>query len=311
MTANPKETKEPQPNQVLASTRHDAPSAFNFGKMEILGVLGSVASMISLVLPNLFPDLPRWLLQALGGTFMLVAFCCFWRHLARLAKALHAGLAKATPWVVLVSLILTGCILLTVWHSRVTTSIVLRDAPGAIFNSFDHAPSHTHFLLAFGESKKSMEWRLDPAKSMASFSYEANNSIRPSGPESCGGYFIFYETPCDKLRYHTISFQCQATDFTGRPDVGVRVVVDDPRAVGDRELVAYDYPSLFVDHPINPTWTEFKLHLSDFHQTTMRPPFPNGLDANQLNKVVFFINTTIASNCPSATLSFRDVAFRK
>ena len=90
--------------------------------------------------------------------------------------------------------------------------------------------------------------------------------------------------------------------------MGVRLAVDDPTAVGDREKITYEIASLATHGPVSEKWTTFELPIAAFQQVRYEPPF-KGIDANTINKLVFFVDSRIAALCRKGTIWFSDIAF--
>ena len=282
-----------------------------FGWVDRVAIIGSVASLLGLGAALLSDGVSRPLRVILALPLVGSLLFLFRRPFVQRLKSLHAALERTAPWMLLATLCVTGTILLVVWPVKRAGVIRFEPEQGATFNSYDHVTNHTPYITAFGSTTNSLEWIIEADKRTAAFNYEADVKIKPSGLESSGAYLTFYENPFDRHGLRSICFECKATGFNGKPDIGLRLAVDDPHGAGDRELRTLEFSSLAVMGPIDAQWRKFRIHLSDFKETVRRPPFPRGLDANTVNKIVFFVNTHSASNCPKATLWFRDLSFEK
>ena len=184
----------------------------------------------------------------------------------------------------------------------------------AIFNSWENAVAgtHTRYITASGSgpAESKLKWAVGLNGTEGTFSYRVDSQITPEGNESSGGWVAFYEDPIDRLRYRSVSLRCKVEKADGVPDVGIRLVVDNPGSTGDRELVVYELSSLAAIAPLTTDWQLYDIDLAHFVLKTSRPPMPKGLDANTVNKIVFFVTPGIAERCDGATLSFRDVEFQ-
>ena len=225
---------------------------------------------------------------------------------------LHGLMSHLVPWLVVFGLVLSIIIYIAVRPSQKTTTIPLLKRQGATYNSWDHYPQLTQYITAFGEPGDSM-WVVDE-EGAAHFSYQINPNIQQNDPNaSSGGYMAFYETPCDRLSYHEVSFDGRAIVPKGSPDVGIRLTVDDPTQGFDREVAIYEIPSLKAyykgQRQLDKSWQTFTFDLNNFERKLRSSPRP-GVDVNFINKIVFFVNNEMVGNCPEGTLWFRNLRFR-
>jgi hypothetical protein len=182
-------------------------------------------------------------------------------------------------------------------------------AKGAVYNSWgDSKAQHTRHIVAWGTEKGFLDWPITDGGLTACFHYQSDPNVPDTKEASSGGYLTFYDAPCDRLRYRMLHLQCRATDVEGQADMGIRLVVDDPRLAGNRELVVYELPSLRSFATIDGTWRNIRIPISEFQQRHYRPPLPSGLDANTINKIVFFVDNPIVGVCRQGTLWISEIA---
>jgi hypothetical protein len=271
--------------------------------------VGGVAGVVALV-PVFLGEPPSTIWKLLIVTVLLgsIVFVSH-RFCLLLVVQAHRFLSQLVPWAVVLTVFNTAIIFSYV---RKSPSVrVVRFVNGALFNSYENVGSlHNRFITAYGNDQNKLEWLVEDGQRSGAFSYTTDRNSIPTSFESSGGYIVFYDHPIDKLQCEELSFECKSLTSTGRADVGVRLAVDNPRATGDRELICYEFPSLASLANLDESWKEFRIPLRQFHETVRRPPFPEGLDANSINKIVFFVNVTVATNCPKATLWFRDIHIR-
>lgn len=266
----------------------------------IVGLAGFAAQLIN-------SDFPSWL----ATVSLLVLFLCLaylvrpW--LAPFVTRLHPYLVSANPWLAILLLLLTILILYHVWPRRQAVPILFDAAKSAVFNSSDHQRSHAKYIRAVGASE-TLTWAIADEGRTGSFHYDVNSTEEPHPDVCSGGYVAFYGQPCDRLQFRTLRFRCRITDAIGKPDVGVRLAVDDPTAIGDREKITYQIASLAEHGPVSEKWTTFELPIAAFKQVRYEPPF-KGIDANTINKLVFYVDSRIAASCGEGTVWFSDVAF--
>ncbi len=186
---------------------------------------------------------------------------------------------------------------------------------GGIFNSAASQPPNKRALLAWGQKPGDPMWVLS-GNQEACFSYKADLNLLAKYPEAVsGGFLTFYDQPSDRATYSHLRFSCKVTKAgaDARPDFGIRLALDDPKATGERERIAYELASLMSycqnQRKVDSNWQEFSIKLDDFEQLPMSAPLPAGLNRNAINKVVFFIATKTVQNSPSGTVCFRDVKF--
>jgi hypothetical protein len=273
---------------------------------EKVGFLGAIAGLIGIW--PVFMQGSKTAKVALAVILFSSLFLLIRRRCISASSVAHRILSDATPWLVLTIVITTTATLINVWQPKSGKIIAFKD--GAIFNSHDHVTAHKRYIGAFGSDRTSLRWFTETDSHASAFRYEANVEITPTGLESSGGYVVFYDDPVDLLTAKELTFECKIVDFSGKPDIGVRIAVDNPRASGDRELVCYEFSSIASVAQPDGNWRHIKIPLNQFREIVRRPPFPEGLDANKINKLVFFVNVPIAKKCPKATWWFRDVQLR-
>jgi hypothetical protein len=199
---------------------------------------------------------------------------------------------------------------------RSSSKLLLFKNNSFLFNSWENKPvesdqpQHARYLEAWGNKKGSMDWLTNDNGRTGSFSYSTNKSATPDALASSGGYITFYDDPRDRLSTQSIRFRCKAASEHGAVDFGIRIAVDNPRATGDRELATYQFDSVASEKRITTEWQIFEISISDFVNIHYRPPFPQGLDGNILNKLVFYVDARRAEQCPQATLWFSDIELR-
>lgn len=305
----------------------------------LISTLGGFVLAIIAVL--LIPSLSLWTVIVVALIVAIIIFAPLYlfgkrKFLVEPYKTAHSSFSHLTTWFVALELVLLGILTYLAWQQqhhyktlddlyklseriystvqppRKVCLIRFDNARGAIFNSWDHQPQQTRHIYAFGDPQKLL-WLIDQ-ESAGHFAYKVDNNVKSNSPKaSSGGYIVFYENPCDRLAFREISFASRATGATGPPDVGIRLAVDDPKASGDRERVTYELPSLKEYYKgkqrLDETWQTFTVDIGDFQQTRFESPFPPGIDANSINKIVFFVNDDIGKSCPESTLWFRDIKF--
>jgi hypothetical protein len=182
---------------------------------------------------------------------------------------------------------------------------------GLLFNSWENssAKGHSKFIHVYNPDDRMLQWTITDDGKSGSFEYSSNSEITPAGLESSGGYITFYTSPCDKLKFKAVRFRCRASSTQGSPDVGMRLVVDNPHLQGDRELAVYELDSLNSVTPIEPGWKVYSLKLDLFELKALRPPLPEGIDMNTINKIVFYVDVKKAKKCKAATFEFSDITF--
>jgi serine/threonine protein kinase len=192
--------------------------------------------------------------------------------------------------------------------------VVFYSRSGAIFNSLASHPAIKDALVAWGEKPGDLNWDIKD-EGEADFSYKSDLSLLGSRYAASGGFMTFYDKPCDLRAYQQLRFECRVTgtDPDAKPDLRVRLALDDPRATGEKERITYDLPSLSAyfrgDRPLTASWQTFSIDLKKFRQQPVSAPLGEGLDKNSVNKIVFFLTPEEARNCPQGTLWIRNVSF--
>jgi len=235
---------------------------------------------------------------------------------------LHRSLNWATPWFVLVLLLLSGATLFTVRLLRarppqLVIAVMFDISHGQVFNSWtDKYSGHNEHIYAWGTERDPRLWDIPGGSSdEASFSYKADTKIRPSDGASSGAYQTFYDTPSDRRVFRKIVFTLQSAETcgAGQADVGVRLTVDNPLE-NETEYFTYELASLKAKKgTIDGSWRQFEIPISELVRVPRvrnSAPLPHGLDENTINKIVFFVDNTIVSRCSRNTLRIRDVSFQ-
>jgi predicted Ser/Thr protein kinase len=186
---------------------------------------------------------------------------------------------------------------------------------GGIFNSANAVATHKNAILAWGTKPGDPNWVVS-GNTEIHFSYKANPEVYAAYPEAtAGGFFLFYEQLADRTQYAQLRFSARVTDAPpgARPDFGMRIALDDPKAKGEREKIVYELPSVMDyfqgNRTIRNEWQEFSIDIAAFKQLPLVAPPPAGLNPEAVNKVVFYLTQKSVQNCPQGTLWFRDLTF--
>jgi hypothetical protein len=186
---------------------------------------------------------------------------------------------------------------------------------GGIFNSANSVPAHKNAVLAWGAKPGDPNWVV-AGNTEIHFSYKSNPDAYQRYPEATsGGFFLFYEQPADRTQYGHLRFSCKVSDAPegASPDFGMRIALDDPKAKGEREKIVYELPSVAEyfqgNRKIDSNWQELSIDIGAFKQLPLVAPPPAGLNAEAVNKVVFYLGPKSVQNCPQGTLWFRDLTF--
>jgi len=199
--------------------------------------------------------------------------------------------------------------------SSPSVQVTFNPARGSLYNSWQKIPLHLNphndYIIAEGVNEKDYNWIIPvPSGITAGFKYRIDPSVIPIVGASSGGYVMFYNTPADRLRQRTLHFKIKAVVIKGSPDIGVRLVADDPTKAIDKEQVVYELSSVKSLCPIiNNKWCDVEVHMDQFDNIRLASPLPPGIDENTINKLVFFIDTQIAADTNGGTLWFSDVKF--
>jgi hypothetical protein len=267
-----------------------------------IGVVGLLAKLIN-------RDFPTWItILSVFGILVCVLYLTR-QWLSRLLRLIHPHLERATPWLVALLIVQSGLILFHVWPVTNRIQVSFDSSKAAVYNSWQHQNHHTKYIEARGAGD-TLDWVIIDKGRTGNFRFKVNSDQEPSKGASSGGYISFYDRMCDRLRYRTLRFHCRVTDATGNPDLGVRLSVDNPKTTGDRELISYEIKSLSKFVSISDEWRSVDIPLSAFQQVRYEPPFPEGLDENTINKIVFFVDNDIAQKCKQATFWFSEIDFR-
>jgi hypothetical protein len=277
-------------------------------------VIGS-SSLSAAIIKQFAPsDSAQWLFGAVLAIAAVTTAYILRAWLTAPYLRLHGIATHLTPWMGVVGLVAIVLIYRAVRPPLPPTTIpiVIDTITGGIFNSWESLADAKGHIRAWG-AKDRLQWALDD-NGTGYFSYETDlASPATRQDESSGGYVTFYETPCDIRVYRHVKFALRATDYTGVPDIGVRLVVDDlSSSARNRERVIYELPSLNryrrAAPKVSRDWQIFVVDARDFTQTRLLPSAPSEDRRTHINKLVFFVDQTIAAASPRATLWVRDVA---
>jgi hypothetical protein len=233
------------------------------------------------------------------------------------------------PWLVVallaVSLYILYVILVVMQpYQNLPDVVVLDPAQGAVYNYPPLSPP----ISAFGKTDGDSTWISDAEEGAIGFTYKTSGKIDLSsdlpagGPSRSGLYITFYGNPRMRSAYREFSFQCKASGADVL-DLGVRIAVDEISAKGGTikpDAVAYEPPSTIMGYTKSKdgvqrgcasTWQLIKIDLADVHQVATASQPSIGLDRNAINKIVFFIDAKTATQYPSGTLWFRNLAFTR
>jgi len=199
--------------------------------------------------------------------------------------------------------------------AKIPINVVFFTDGGGIINSLRNNPNLKGALAAWGTKPGDDMWALG-GNGEASFTYKADVAALAGHSEAVVGAFMtFYGTPCDRAAYRELRFACRITDTKagGKPDLDVRLAVDDPQATGEKERVIYGIPSLsgyyHGSRALDAGWQQFAITLRDFKQLPLAAPLPAKFDQDAINKIVFLVTLESMQKCPEGTVSFRDVTF--
>ncbi|MFZ1084026.1 MAG: hypothetical protein WAN35_03560 [Terracidiphilus sp.] len=252
------------------------------------------------------------------GIYAILVLISFMIWIRSFMEPLKRYLTSAVPWLVAIVLGLNVVMLVMVRLLRTNppqldVAIAFDLTHGQIFNSWeDPASRQTKYIYAFGALNEPLLWDISRDSSdEASFSYSTDSQLRPSDGASSGGYQTFYNKPCDRRIFHKIVFSLQSAESCGKgkADVGLRLTMDNP--IDKREYFTYELPSLKKKvRIIDGSWRQYEIPISELERVPRANaigPLPFGLDENTLNKVVFFVNNPIVSQCPRNTLRIKEI----
>ena len=281
----------------------------------VFTIFGFVVT-ISVIILSLFEDVigPFWIRVIL---FIIAVATLLWllrRKFNKLYESSHHLLLHLVPWFIICLLAINLIIFFIIRPSKQDRQIIFDKRMGAIFNSWQYNPIQRKYIYAWGSGPGDLMWIIDKYGT-ASFSYHIDSKVMViDSSASSGGYMTFYGNPCERSNFREISFKCRAFFKSGRPDLGLRLVVDDPKELDDKELVTYEISSLRKYYrgkqEFDETWQTFSIDINDFKRKRYEPPFPKWIDENTINKIVFFVNTKTVKNCSEAQFSLRDVYFK-
>jgi hypothetical protein len=260
----------------------------------------------------------------IGGSIILLVVAILSVRDWFLLRKVHSFLEASAPWFVFVLLLLSGTtlyILKLLWTTTpevVPRSIAVTFDPahGQVFNSWqDRYSGQTEHIRAWGTKRDPAFWdTAGRSPDEAGFSYEVDPALKPSDGASSGGFQTFYDTPADRRIFHKIAFALQSAESCGKgkADVGIRLTVDDPRY--GTEYFTYELASLKAKKgTIDGSWRPFELYITEFQRVERvrnSAPLPLGLGENTINKVVFFVDSTIVKQCPQNTLLIRGITLQ-
>ena len=198
--------------------------------------------------------------------------------------------------------------------TKTPIQVIFYKETGAIFNPSASRSVPRDALEAWGEKPGELMWGISESGE-SYFSYKSDLKLLAKAPGAVsGGYMTFYDRPCNRHDYRQLKFECKVADAKGSsPDFGITLALDDPHALGERERITYEIPSLAEYNKgavaIDSTWREFSIDLDGFTRLPPIAPPPPGLDSNAVNKIVFVVGYQNLKSCPQGTLWFRNVMF--
>ena len=171
------------------------------------------------------------------------------------------------------------------------------------------APGYTHVFTA---GHQGTDWVLQGNE--AYFSYDRHDHEFRALWASSGGLVSFPDVIVNRLVYECLRFDCKVSESEGRPDLGIRLVVDDPSlSSADKEIEVYELPSLngrFKAKPLSGEWQNYEIYtLSLVDQPRVGHTGASRIDTNEINKIVFFVNDSIISRSAKGTVWVRNVVF--
>jgi len=207
--------------------------------------------------------------------------------------------------------------------------IIIKNSPlGGLFNaSYDHQiglqlankvspseftkpkPGYTHVFTVGDEGA---DWVLHGNE--ASFSYDRHDHGFQADWSTSGGLVSFPDVPIDRLVYQYVTFDCRVTDALGVPDLGLRLVVDDPSiASAYKEIAVYELGSLnrqFVAK-LSEFWQKYEVYALGLTESPKAAQLSHAhdKDTNKINKVVFFITDAMLNRSARGTVWIRNVVF--
>jgi len=266
------------------------------------------------------PQLRQWI--KLGISIVLVLLAIFKARRWFLLKRVHFIFGTLAPWLIVFVLFLSIITVTLVWLLGANPPhVLLKNQPvpfdsarGEIFNSWqDPQSGHSKRIQAWGMKQEPFSWEIADNGLEGSFAYALDPAMRISEGASSGGYMTFYSDPVDRRTYRRVAFfsRTAATCQKGGGDLGLRLVVDDPR--DSTEHFTYEIDSISNSKgTIDVNWKRFEIYLSEFQRmprTHSRAPLPPSVDENTINKIVFFVDNGIAAKCPENTILIRDINF--
>lgn len=308
----------------------------------LIGLLVLIATIIGIKWPSLR-------LLALVGALALALAVVFARDCEAALKWSHAWLVRAVPYLVLVGFLVsiyqfrvsfsgfrgqlggslsdltnilreqgdvTRQILSAVSKASPTVEIEMTNdqTVAGLYNHWSRNAARDGYTHVFTSEHAGNTWLFAQEEKSTRFSFLRHRNFQKDSAESSGGYITFYKRPLSRLVYKYLSFYVKVSEASGKPDFGIRLALDDPILQGDdREVVIYEVPSLgqLAKASLNTSWQRFELYIWQFEEVPARHSFPiaSGVDANNFNKLVFFVTDTIPEQCDKATFWFRDIVF--
>jgi hypothetical protein len=201
--------------------------------------------------------------------------------------------------------------------------ILIEDEGGNLFNSAKDDLIHPAYIHIIGDPKHELSW--GKSSEGIYFNFEINSKLMPAddiaNTASSGGYLRFYNTAIDLRFLKKLVFSMKVDKFdksssaiTCNPDVGLRVVLDDPEKPEgpDRQMIVREIKSVrqqygIPDSAVKP-WN-IEADIRDFQRVPSNYDIPEKLNSYSVNKVVFFITPAMLKSCSKARYIFRDIGF--
>jgi len=169
-------------------------------------------------------------------------------------------------------------------------------------------PGYTH---VFAAGHQGNQWVIQDDG--ASFSYDRHDGGFQAPWASSGGFISFPDAQVNRFVYQYLRFDCKVSASQGRPDLGIRLAVDDSSiSWPDKEVAAYELASMSQgvrSRPLSDRWQNYEIYtLSLDDQPRVNSKRPN-IDLNEINKLVFFVNDSMLGKSPKGTVWIRNIVF--
>jgi hypothetical protein len=310
-----------------------APITFGF-----ISVVGLVATLASIAL-DLLPA--AWAVVAIVGCLLLLALS-LWAEMAPdsasrfAARLLHAAkrLQLVLP-ILIAAITLITLILVVVQRGKlvhIDTSIDRQSGEasrcvrairiegmdpnrGGTYRAADDYPQTYTDGGRVGLTPQ--PWELPETlgkKTVVAFSYSQIPGRERRQNETSGAYVTFYDAPISFSDYDTLSFSVDGDKGSGgqEVDVAVRLVLEDPSLpLAEREFVVRESPSLQnLGYFPSGHWERVTIDLGEFTLSRMSAS-ADRLEADAINKIVFFVDNDIVDRSESGTIRIKDIRFEK